>query len=207
MSMIKPLLQISTTPIRFEMEIQWARLEPKLDIQPRAKVKTDYPKVNVSTQNAAVQIDTYQARRSLGLNNGFDFNMMHRDKSMEKIGQLTREHVGIGDALTRIDRGVTISQVYKQRIIEKKQPKLYPAFLPSTGAELSWIPHQISAQHHEGKLDFKWDEMRNTMNYVPGSVRISILQQPRVEIEYMGGHRYIPPSADPNYEEPVRHIW
>ena len=203
--MVPKLLQITTTPIKFEMETQHARLEPQLDIQPRASVRTETAKVNVNTQNAAVLIDTYEARRSLGMNNFFDFTSLYRDRAKELSAKTNRENTDIGVAISRIDIGNTISSVYKQRFIDKSQMTLYATFLPSAGPDVSWMPHQVNTTHQEAGLDINWEEMRNSLNYVPGDVRISILQHPGIEIEYLGSPLYMPPSADPNYEEAQHH--
>ena len=39
------------------------------------------------------------------------------------------------------------------------------------------------------------------MEYVPGKYQMDILQYPKITVEYLGTPTYVPPSADPNYEE------
>ena len=196
--MITQLLQISTTPIKYELEIERARLEYDQDFLPRAKVNTRQAKLDLKSSNAQVLIDTYKARRSIGQYNTGDWHKMFADKGKESISKATRDHVDTGNALSRIDLGVNISQIIEQKMLD--QPVLYMAFLPNPGAEISWIPSDFSISYQEGKLNYDWENMRNIMNYVPGSVRMRILQQPKVNIEYIGRPIYIPPSADPEYE-------
>ena len=40
------------------------------------------------------------------------------------------------------------------------------------------------------------------MEFIPGNVELIVRDRPRVEIEYIGGPIYVPPSANPNYEPP-----
>jgi len=197
--MITQLLQISTTPVKYELEIERARLEYNQDFIPKAKVKTQQAKLEMRSRNAQVLVDTYKARRSMGQNNNGDFYKLFSDKGGESISRATRDHVETGNSLTRIDIGVNISQIIEQKMLE--QPVSYLAFIPNPGTEISWIPSEFSIDFKQGDLKYDWQVMRDIMNYVPGSVRMTILQQPKVNIEYMGRPVYIPPSADPEYEE------
>ena len=198
--MITQLLQISTTPVKYELEIERARLEYNQDFLPKRKV-TDRPaKLEQHTKNAEVKLNTYQARRSLGLNHISDFGKLYADMGQVSIRNTTREYVDIGNDLTRINEGVTVSDIYAQKMLSN--PILYQAFIPSTGAEISWEPYQLQMDYHQGELKNEWQIMRDILNYVPGSVRMTILQRPRVDIEYLGSPMYIPPSADPEYNEP-----
>ncbi|MCL1804913.1 MAG: DUF6470 family protein [Clostridiales bacterium] len=197
--MITQLLQISTTPVKYELEIERARLEYNQDFIPKAKVKTQQAKMEMRSRNTQLLVDTYKARRSLGQNNSSDFYKLFSDKGAESISRATRDHVETGNSLSRIDIGVNISQIIEQKMLE--QPVTYMAFIPNPGSEISWIPSEFRISVQPGELNYDWQIMRDIMNYVPGSVRMNILQQPKVHIEYMGRPMYIPPSADPEYEE------
>ena len=199
--MITQLLRISTTPVKYELEIERARLELDQDFIPSAKFEIKKPKLDVKSRNARVQLNTYEARKSLGWNNTNDWFKLNADNGRESISRTTREKVDIGNAMTRIDAGVTIADIFAEKLLGE-QPVLYQAFLPSTGADISWIPFEIRVQFDPGDVSFDWEDMRNIMNYVPGSVRMIILQQPSVEIEYVGSQQYFPPSADPDYAGP-----
>ena len=196
--MITQLLRITTQPIKYEMEIERARLELDQDFMPKPNISTEKPKVETRTRNAQVQINTYEARKSLGYPNANDWYKIQADNGKESISQTTRDYVEIGNSMSRIDAGVTIAQIFAEKVLGE-QPVLYMAFLPSTGADISWIPYEADTTYSPGDVSYDWQIMRNVMNYVPGSVRMTILQQPKVDIEYVGGPVYIPPSADPDY--------
>ena len=197
--MITQVLQISTTPIKYEMEIERPRLEYDQDFIPKAKVETKPTKIGIRSRNAEVRIDTYQARKSMGMMSTQDKSVVNAEKGMDAIKKFTGSSRDFGNQVSMINEGVTIAEIYAQKLIEK-QPFLYMAFLPSTGAEISWIPSKIQLEFQEGNVQYDWESMRNVMNYIPGSIRMMILEYPSVNIEYTGGVHYVPPSANPDFE-------
>ncbi|MCL2166469.1 MAG: DUF6470 family protein [Clostridiales bacterium] len=196
--MITQLLRISTTPIKYELEIERARLEIDQDFMPSSNMETELPKLDVKTRNAQVKLNTYEARKSLGYHNTTDWYRMNAEAGMESISKTTRAYVEIGNDMSRIDEGITIADIFARKILGE-EPILFQAFLPNTGADISWIPFEIDTRFQKGEISLDWETMRNIMNYVPGSVRMIILQQPSIQIEYLGGRFYFPPSADPEY--------
>ena len=83
-----------------------------------------------------------------------------------------------------------------------EQPQMYTAFLPSAAAEISWEPSQLRMSFTPSKSSYDWKLTQNEFSYTPGSVKMKILENASVDIEYIGGPLYIPRSADPNYVEP-----
>ena len=193
--MIPQLLQISHIPVKWELEIENARLEYEQDFIPKAKVQNKPASMGIRTRNSEVQIDTYKARASMGNTNSMDTYKINADKGMANIQKYTGDHRDMGFMMSMINDGVTIADIFAQKLLDGTQPTLYMAFLPSTGAEISWIPSQIQLDYNEGQLSFDWAEMRNSMNYVPGSVRMLILEFPKVEIKYTGDPLYFPPDT------------
>ena len=204
--MIPQLLQISVKPVEYKLEIERARLELDQEFKPDVKFKIEPAKLNVKTQNSRVKLNTYEARKSWGNMTTWDKSKVMAEKGMESIKKTTRDYVDIGNSLTLINEGVTVADIYAKRFLGE-QPITYMAFLPEGGADITWIPHQIATTFSKPDVNFDWENMfenmRNMMNYVPGSVRMIILEQPKVEIEYVGGFMYFPPSADPDFEAPL----
>ncbi|ODU57635.1 MAG: hypothetical protein ABT01_01920 [Clostridium sp. SCN 57-10] len=193
------LLQITVKPAKYELEIENARLEQKHDYIPTAEVEREPLKLRIDTEQTSVRIDTYEARKSLGIMNAGDQLRMHAERGRDAAMQQMRANVEEGAQMAQIEDGVTIGQIINQKMLE--QPSSVTVFLPSTGAEISWDPGQIDMSFNAGKLEYQWNKMENSMQYIPGSVRVKIIERPTVEIEYLGGPMYIPPSADPEYEE------
>ena len=84
--MIGQLLKITSTPIQYEFEIEPARLEMRnRPLIPFADVKTTPPQQRIHTENTTVNIDTYEARKSLGLYSVADLVRMEAQKKFRKI--------------------------------------------------------------------------------------------------------------------------
>lgn len=193
------VLQITSVPVQYKLNIEHARLEYQQDFIPRAEVKTTPPELNLETQNIQVRLDTYQARRSVGFNKVQDLIADGADRGRQAVTESMRNSVETGKQMSNIAEGVTISQIIEQKTIGN-QPGVYTAFLPSGGTDISWVPNNINIDYQGGSLNYDWKDMQQELNYVPGSVHMEILEYPRVDIEYTGGPIYIPRSADPNYE-------
>lgn len=196
---MEQLLRITSNPIKYELEIEHARLEYNNVLMPAAQVHTQRQELKIDTENAQMHVDTYEARKSLGLMKTGDQIKMAADSARAALQKKMREYIEDGQAMGAIENGTTIAQIAGQKML--KQPTTVTVFLPSAGAEITWTPHEVKISFDEGKLDYDWDKTRWSMNYIPGEVRMKILQYPSVELEYLGGPMYIPPSADPNYEE------
>lgn len=200
---MEQLLQITTTPMQYQLTVERARLEYQQEFQPRADVNTVPSELRLRSRNIQVQLDTYQARRSLGIERVGDRIQKMAQRGMESVRQKTREYVEMGKQMAQPpSSGATIPQIIHSRMLSNAQSTSYTAFLPSSGAEISWVPNQLKTEYDPGSVNYSWKQMRNALNYVPGSVRMEILEYAKVEIKYLGGPMYIPPSADPDYVEP-----
>ena len=73
--------------------------------------------------------------------------------------------------------------------------QLYTAYLPSGGADLTWNPAQLDMNYQPGDVSVDWDVSANEFNFIPGSIRMKVTQLASVNIEYLGGPLYFPPSA------------
>lgn len=195
------VLQITVTPTRYELEVEHAKLEYKQDFQPRANVKTTPPELSIRTKSGALHLDTYEARKSIGFAKVKDLITKGAEDGKAALFKSMQEAADTGEQLSRIDKGITIGDIISRKALE--QPDLYTAFLPSTGADVSWQPNEFEMQYKMGKTDYDWEVKSNSMSYIPGSVRLRLIERGAVDIEYTGSPIYFPRSADPNYEEPA----
>lgn len=191
------LLQISTTPMKYELEIEPAKLEYQQDFTPTADITRTSPSIKIRSKNTTVEIDTYQARKSLGIQKIGDYIAERAQDGKEHINEKTREYVEIGKEMGNAHNGTKISDIFKQKVFQ--QPSLYTVFLPAGGAELSWNPAELDVSLDPGDTQLDWQITESSMNYIPGSVRMKIIEYARVNIEYLGGPMYVPPSADPDF--------
>lgn len=198
------LLQITTIPISIEIKVTNAKLERAEDAQ--------MPKVNITSQNGSyvmkaeplrINIDTYEARKSLGYGNMTDGDMLARKASdgFTLAFQGTAKVASEGDQLAR---GMSASEIAIQNARAGATVETIMEFLPKSGADITFDGGTLNIDYQVGSQDFDWDIAQSVpMEFIPGSVEFIIRDRPRVEIEYIGGPIYVPASADPNYEPPA----
>lgn len=191
------LLKITTTPVKYEIEVEHARLEYNQKSAPDPDFTIKKPEMDVKTEFGQMKMSTYKARQSFGMYTVKDTNAMLSSKAEDNLKEYIDNTVQTGKQLSQIDDGITIGQIVKQRMLE--QPELYTAFIPASGVEMSWEPSSLDIQFSAGKADtdFKIDERKT--EYIPGSVHLRILENTDVQIEYIGGPVYFPKSMDPKY--------
>lgn len=190
------LLEITTTPVQYEIQVEHARLERRQDHLPTAEVEHTPARVELHSQNVQLRLDSYEARRSLGIERVGDRIRARAQEGMRHVREKTREYVEMGQAMSRVEDGASIKQIIRQKL-KSGAGEMYTAFLPSAGAEISWVPNRLETRVDPGQLHYDWNEMRHALNYVPGSVRLQILQYPSVDIRYTGTPLYFPPSSAP----------
>lgn len=195
------LLQITVTPTRYELEIERAKLEYKQDFQPGASVQTTPPELKINTENGVMRLDTYEARKSLGFATIGDRIKTGAENGKRAILETMRERADMGNQMSNIHEGVTIGDIVKQKM--QQTTPTQTVFIPSSGASMSYEPSEIRMSYQKGKTDYDWDIKRNSMSYVPGSVKLKIIEKGGIDVEYMGSPIYFPRSADPNYKEPA----
>lgn len=192
-------MQISVSPARYELEIEHARLEHRQNFQPRAQVNTTPSALKIETKNGELRLDTYEARKSMGFTNVGDSVKQAAIRGAEALTKGLRATVEMGKQLSRIDQGTTIGQVMTQKL--SQSPQLHMSFLPSGGVGVSWNPNEINIDYQMGKTEYDWQVKSNEMSYVPGSVRLRLIENFKVDVEYVGSPLYFPRSANPEYKE------
>lgn len=184
--------------MKYELEIEPSRLEYINDHIPSAEVNRSPSKMKIETKNASVRIDTYAARKSLGLLNNSDMFRRRAELCREHIMQKTREYVEDGAQMARIEDGVTIPEIMRQKI--ETQLNSVTVFIPNTGADLTWDPPKVNTEYTKSELKYEWDSPKASLRYIPGSVHMKIVEHASVNVEYLGTPMYVPPSADPSHE-------
>lgn len=193
------LLKITNVPIEYNFSIEPARLEMKQAQNPRHQMIHNRSQMNIDSRNIEVRLDSTELRASLNLRNSNDFARYYGQKGNQTAYQTIGENVQFGNQMARIDDGVTISEIVRQKFLE--QPTTYTTFLPSVGTDISWQPQELNLNYDPGSIGFDWEVMRNVMDFVPGKFQMNITQYPEVQIEYLGEPQYVPPSSSPTYEE------
>lgn len=193
------LINITSTPIEYKINIEPGRLEMKQADNARQKMTSFPSELSIQSRNIEVRLDSTRMRASLNLRNPGEFARYYGSQGMQTAYENIGDRVQFGNQISQIQDGVSISQVVQQKMLE--QPTTYTTFIPSAGIDISWQPAQLDLDYQPTQLEFDWQTMKNTMEYVPGKYQMDILQYPKITVEYLGTPTYVPPSADPNYEE------
>ena len=192
---MEQLLRITSTPIKYELEVEHPKLEIKRE-NPSASVDTKPAKLTITNmKDTSVNISTYQARKSLGIMDSADFTAQNAAESQQALTKQIGEYVQIGNQTSQIQDGVTIGDIYRSKMMDSTNYQLYTAYLPSGGADLTWNPAQLDMNYQPGDVSVDWDVSANEFNFIPGSIRMKVTQLASVNIEYLGGPLYFPPSA------------
>ena len=197
------LLQITTIPISIEIKITNAKFEFPEDRLPKVNITTKNGGFVMEAEPLKLNIDTYEARKSLGTGNMTSGDLMAQ-KAQEGFSlafQGTARVAAEGDQLAR---GMSSSEIAIQRARAGATIETIMDFIPKEGADITFDAGKLSIDYQLGDQEFDWDVMNHMqMEFIPGSVELIVRDRPRVEIEYIGGPIYVPASADPNYEPPI----
>lgn len=190
-------LEITSRPIKWEFEIEPARLRMRQSENPAAELDYKPAQTEIHSKNIEMRLDSTDLWASLEMRGMTDFWLEAGRKGREGAQAATREAVEFGNQIAHIEDGVTIAQVIQQKMLE--QPETYTFFLPAP-YNISWQPNEQSINYEPADVSIDWQIEKSLMDYVPGSFAINILQRPEVEIKYVGAPIYVPPSSAPDFE-------
>ena len=201
--MIPNLLEITTIPIKIEIKVTNAKFEHNDDYsQPKVNIKTKDGGYVMEAEPLKLNIDTYEARKSLGYGHMNDSDMLQQ-KAQEGFSiafQGTAKVAAEGDELAR---GMSPSEIALNNARAGATVQTIMDFLPKEGADVTFDQGQLNIEYQMGSQNIDWDISQETpMEFIPGSVEFIVRDRPRVEIEYVGEPLYVPPSANPNYKPP-----
>ncbi|MCH5204024.1 MAG: hypothetical protein J1F03_04700 [Oscillospiraceae bacterium] len=197
------LLQITTIPIRIEIKVTNGQF--------KATEGDKQPKVNITTKNGGyimqaeplrLKIDTYEARKSLGLGHMNDADML-KQKAQEGFSIAFQGTAKVAQEGDQLARGVSPSEIAINNARAGATIETIMEFLPKEGADITFDKGTLNIEYQMGTQDFDWNiATGKPMEFIPGSVELIVRDRPRVEIEYVGDPIYVPPSSNPNYEPP-----
>lgn len=201
--MIPNLLQITTIPIQIEIKVTNARFEHSDEyVQPQVNIKSRNGGFVMEAEPLKLNIDTYQARKSMGFGHMTDGDML-KQKAQEGWSiafQGTAKDVSEGDQLAR---GASPAEIALSNARAGATVQTIMEFLPKEGADVTFEAGKLNIEYQMGSQDIDWNiHPDSPLEFIPGSVEFIVHDRPRVEIEYIGDPIYVPPSANPNYEPP-----
>ncbi len=200
------LIQITTIPINIEIKITNAKFDFPEDRQPKVNITTKNGGYVMEAEPLKVNIDTYEARKSLGYGHMNDADMMAQ-KAHEGWSIAFQGTAKVSAEGNQLARGMSPSEIAIQNARAGATMETIMEFLPKEGANITFDEGKLNIDYQLGSQEFDWDIVNHMpMEFVPGSVELIVRDRPRVEIEYIGGPIYFPRSSDPNYEPPVLNV-
>jgi hypothetical protein len=202
---MQPLLKIQTIPINIEMRVQRAKLAPAEDSaetkQARAQVSRTRGRAYIRTTPPKVNIDSSQSRLSAGIKTAPQAVREFAEIGRADAAQAARDYAEQGNQIVDSHgKGAPIAEMASAKMISSAETIM--AFIPSVPPEIEVEEGSISFDYSPDELHYDWDvNLSPKLEYIPGDIEFTVTQYPEVIIEYIGSPIYVPPSADPNYEE------
>ncbi len=183
---MKQLIQITTIPIAYELQIEKARVEhhegtANLEISGRQGEP-----IQIKSQPIKLNLDTYESGNSIL---GANFGVGEGGKGLSAVYQATVSMDSDGQLLLKGKISDNLNKV-----------NTTPAQLSASKGNDSVNQADLTIRYQMDKMNFDMKVANGNFEFVPGNISIEITQYPGVQIEYVGGPIYVPPSADPNYE-------
>ena len=194
------LLEIHTIPIQIEIVVT----HPKLNISTEpASLNITREKDGLKMEHSypVLHIDSSAARDSMNLKSSMGLARDFAEKGVQAAMEATANAAKEGDLLSDLTNPGSnpICEIARQAI--QQTAELVPAAIPAVPAQISWDPAQLKLQYEKDRLILDWKSHHPEYEFTPGSIEFRIKQYPKTEIEYIGRPHYIPPSADPEYDE------
>lgn len=195
---MEQLLSITTVPIKYEMSVTHARLEHKAQ-QSQVEISRIDGSFNIQNKPAKLLINTLDARKSvtptafLSIKQAADRG---RQASLEATAQYAMEGKQYMEAQLGDD---TLGNIIAQRSAPSTG-EFQLAFIPTVGPEIQYQEPDFQMQYQADRLQFDVRVSNGNLEYVPGSIDMTVTQWPDVVIEYIGKPMYVPPSSAERFE-------
>ncbi|MCI8502158.1 MAG: hypothetical protein HFJ85_07960 [Oscillospiraceae bacterium] len=194
-----PLIEIKTVPIEIEIKTTNAKLEyarGTADLE----ISRNKGGLSIHSRPIRLNIDTFEARNSIVPTPARSV-AQNAQRGQQAAYQATATYARQGQLLLNAQIGQElVTQFAEEAQNQNLKTNVGIQFLPSVAPEISWDPAEMQIRYEMDKLNFDWRLNEPRFEFVPGDVQISVTQHPDVEIKYVGGPLFVPPSADPNYE-------
>lgn len=189
---MEPLLRITTIPMKYELKIQNAKLEYKYS-RPEVDISRQEGGLYVKSQPTKLHVDSYDARNSV-CPTTMESVRQSADKGKASAYESTAESAKEGALLLDPNVPNPLDQIISQRS-QMPTGEFGLKFLPTTGPDIEWSDPDLTMKYQTDKLSFELKAAKGDFEFTPGNVEFLITQMPDVQIEYIGGPMYVPPSA------------
>lgn len=193
-------IEIKSTPMLIEMKLKNASLKMSHK-NPSFKLTKTEGDFDMKIKEAKIKIDTFDARNSTPFKTPMKSIEEFADRGMQKAKESTANYAREGEQLLDyyVNNNV-LSQVAYQKYTRGDNKEFELGYTPSAPIEFEYEAGDISTNYDREKLQFDWKLNELNIDYEPFSFDLVIKQYNEVEINYIAGPQYVPPSADPDYE-------
>lgn len=195
---MEQLLRITTIPLEYEMKVHNSRLE-YTSSKSRLEMDTKQGGLTIRSRRAKLNLDSFEARNSV-LPSVKTMVYQTAEKGIQAAQDASAQAAQEGQQLLKAKNGEDVlGQIFQQRT-ELPTGEFQLGFIPTAPVDIKYQPGDLKLNYEMDRLNFELRAAQGKFEYIPGSVEISITQQPDVLIEYIGPMLYVPPSASPDYE-------
>ena len=174
------VLKITSTPIRLSITSERARLEVKAPESDALAAPDTQQQLNMKTQNIKVDIDSSRAQNSMEYQSANRTAIQYAKASAQTL------------AASKAADSVASQTAAQVAAVTTGKAAVPAGEIPGLGGEFT--PRMVEGEKNVAKAE-------RSMEYVPGELKISVEQRPKVEIEYVGEPIYFPRSAGQEHEE------
>ena len=195
--MIRPMLEITTTPARYEYEVMRAKLEISKE-KPTVDRTVKRASLNMQRQAGRVEMNSVRRRSDMGFKGVVERANYEADNGRKAALQVTGNYAEFGNQVAMQHKGATIPETMWGQSMQHRQGDL--VLVPLSPVDIQYIPASLTADFQPGEMTANWNVGRARMEFSPPSFSLNFTQYASINIEYTGGFVYAPPSADPNFE-------
>ncbi|MDL2327152.1 DUF6470 family protein [Ruminococcaceae bacterium OttesenSCG-928-A11] len=196
--MIRPLLEITTTAARYEYQVTRAKLQISQE-KPTVERRVSRATLNMKRQSGRFDMNTVRRRSDMGMKGVVDRATFEADRGKTQATETIGNYAEVGNQLAKIDQGANIPDtMYSQSMKHVGKGDL--VLVPVSPIDIHYIPESLAVDFNPGHMQSDWNVGRAKLDFVPGNFTMDFQQYASINIEYVGGFTYVPPSADPNYE-------
>lgn len=195
---MEQLLRITTIPLEYEMKVHNSRLE-YTGSKSQLEMHTKRGGMTIRSRRAQLNLDSFEARNSV-LPSVKTVVYQNAQKGIQAAQDASAQAAQEGQQLLKAKSGEDVlGQIFQQRS-QLPTGEFQLGFIPNAPVDIQYQPGDLKLNYEMDRLNFELRAAQGKFEYIPGSVEISITQQPDVLIEYIGPMLYVPPSASPDYE-------
>lgn len=195
--MVRPMLEITTTPARYEYEVMRAKLQINQE-KPQVDRSVKRATLNMKRQAGRFEMNTVRRRSDMGFKGVVDRANTEADRGRSQAMETTGDYAELGNQLAKFNKGANIPDALWSQSMKHNQGDL--VLVPVSPVDIQYVPANLAMDYQPGEMNAEWNVGRARLDFVPGSFSLNFSQYASISIEYTGGFVYAPPSADPAYE-------